>query len=112
MPTFKTTGVLSVSTGRLLGDIDDVYKVISFLCGRDVFTHELAYYGDAASQALRSAIPDLPGNEEAKCVSRENYKEWLLQWQDRFGATIEIPDSLRSVLADNKSALTTLSEMK
>jgi hypothetical protein len=108
---FKTADVLSVSTGRLLGDVDGLYKVMSFLLGRDAYTHELAYYGERASLALIFAVPGLPGKLQAKNVTSENYREWLLHWTDQFGATITLPDSLRDVLADDRDALSTLSEM-
>ena len=41
MARFLTVDVLSTTTGRLLGKIDGVYEVVSYLVGRDVYTHEL-----------------------------------------------------------------------
>ena len=35
---FPTHAVLSVSSGKLMGDIGGLYSVISFLIGRDAFT--------------------------------------------------------------------------
>jgi hypothetical protein len=108
---FATDAVLSTSTGRLLGDIDGVYKVISFLIGRDAYTHELAFYGHRAQAALKAAFPDLPGKADAEHVNKENYRECLATWERQFGPEINLPDTLRDCLADGKNAIETLSEM-
>ena len=111
MTVFLTRDVLSTSTGRLLGDIGGVYKVMSFLLGRDAYTHELAYYGKQASAALKAARPDLPVSEDAEHITKENYRDCLATWERQFGPEIDLPDSLRESLADDKNALGTLREM-
>jgi hypothetical protein len=111
MTTFATVDVLSTSTCRLLGDIGGVYKVTSFLIGRDAYTHDLAFYGRRASDALRAAVPNLPGPDDAEHVTQENYRECLAQWEQELGQTIDLPESLRDCLADDKNALETLKEM-
>ncbi len=111
MATFLTRDVLSTSTGRLLGDIGGVYKVMSFLLGRDAYTHDLAYYGTRAAAALKAALPDLPVSADAEHVTQENYRDCLATWEKQFGAEINLPDSLRDCMADEKNALGTLREM-
>lgn len=53
---FATVDVLSTSTGILLGDIGGVYKVTSYLIGRDAFTHDLAFYGRSAAHERQGDI--------------------------------------------------------
>lgn len=108
---FATADVLGTSTGRLLGDIGGIYKVVSFLIGRDAFTHDLAFYGRQASAALKAALPELPVREDAEHVNGENYRECLAAWEKQFGSEIDIPESLRDCLADDKSPMETLTDM-
>ena len=108
---FATADVLGTSTGRLLGDIGGIYNVISFMIGRDAFTHDLAFYGRPASAALKAALPDLPVKEDAEHVNGQNYRDCLAAWVKQFGPEIDLPDSLRDCLADDKSAMHTLTEM-
>jgi len=108
---FSTADVLGTSTGRLLGDIGGIYKVISFMIGRDAYTHDLAFYGRQASRAIKAARPDLPVEADAEHVTSENYRQCLADWMKQFGAEIDLPDSLRDCLTDDKSAMQTLTEM-
>lgn len=108
---FPTHAVLGTSTGRLLGDIGGIYKVTSFLIGRDAYTHDLAFYGKRASAALKVAVPALPVEKDAEHVTGENYRECLAAWEKEFGTEIDLPDSLRDCLADDKTPLATLQEM-
>lgn len=108
---FSTHAVLGTSTGRLLGDIGGIYKVISFLIGRPAYTHDLAYYGRRAEKAIKAARPDLPGSDDAEHVNGDNYKDFLAMWERKLGAETDLPDSLRDCLADEKDAMDTAVEM-
>ncbi len=107
---FATRDVLSASTGILLGDIGGVYKVVSYLVGRSVFTHELVTYGKEAEKALRAALPELPSEEEAAQITPDNYGDWLAVWEAKLGPELLLPDALRECLADDKTALQTAAE--
>lgn len=108
---FLTQDVLSVATGRLLGDVGGLYKVISYLLGRDAFTHELAVYGRQAAKALKAALPELPNEDDAEHVTAENWRSFRDEWVSRFGKELLLPDSLRECLADDKTALETAREL-
>lgn len=79
--------------------------------GRDVVTHELVYYGERAAEALRTAVPALPSRDDFKHVNGANSRDVLAEWEARLGAEIELPDSLRECLADDRSAVSTATEM-
>jgi hypothetical protein len=111
MTTFQTVDVLSTSTGVLLGDIGGVYKVVSFLVGRDVFTHELVTYGKQAAAAIKIAVPSVPTKDDAGHVNGTNFAEFRDEWIGRIGTTIELPDSLRDCLANDRNALSTLRDL-
>ena len=108
---FATADVLGTSTGHLLGDMGGIYKVTSFLIGRDAYAHDLAFYGRQASAALKAAVPALPVAEDAEHINGENYRECLAAWEKQFGPEIDLPDSLRDCLADDKHAIETAVEM-
>lgn len=111
MAKFPAHAVLSTSTGVLLGDIGGVYQVTSFLIGRSAFTHDLAYHGKRASAALRAALPAIPGPGEAAHVTADNYRAFLADWEKELGDAIELPESLRDSLADDKNPIETATEM-
>jgi hypothetical protein len=108
MMKFPTHAVLGCSTGRLLGDIGGIYSIISFLIGRDAYTHDLAFYSDRAEAALKAAMPTLPGQTEATHVTKDNYRECLAAWEKQFGTEIDLPESLRDCLADGKNSVETM----
>lgn len=108
---FPLHAVLSASTGRLMGDIGELYKVASFLVGRPVFTHELTFYGNQMAAALRSAVPALPGEADFEHVDGTNYRDVLSEWEKKLGREMDLPDSLRECLADDRDAASTATEM-
>jgi hypothetical protein len=108
---FATCAVVSVSSGRFLGDLDGMYGVMSFLMGRPAYTHELAYYAEAASKALMAAVPGLPDKKAARRVNQSNYQDFLLGYEEEFGKKIDLPESLGGCLADDKNPLSTIEEM-
>lgn len=111
MTTFATVDVLSTTTGRLLGDIGGVYRVVSYLVGRDVFTHELVTYGRRAAAVIKSAVPAVPTAEDAEHVSGDNFAAFRDSWIQKLGGEIDLPDSLRECLADDRNALDTLRDL-
>lgn len=112
MAEFDTHAVLSTCTGKLMGDIDGVYAVTSFLLGRSAYTHELAFYGDRVAEALRYCHPELPSRADFEHVGRNNFADVRAEWEGKLGKTFVLDDALADVLADDKDAIATLKEMK
>lgn len=104
---FETHAILSVATGRLMGDIGGVYKVVSYLVGRNVFTHELVIYGEPAARVLKVALPELPTEDDFNHVSRENVMQVLSEWEQKLGSVMDLPDHMRDCLADDRNAVDT-----
>ena len=84
---------------------------MSFLLGRSAYTHELAYYAKPAVRALKAAMPELPTSADAESVNADNYRDFLAAWQAKLGTEIDLPESLRDCLADEKNCLDTADEM-
>ncbi len=103
---FPTHGVLSASTGILMGDIDALYQVASYLLGRSAFTHELAHYAEPMRRALLACHPELPSDAPDGT--------WLKVRDDfiaEHGEEFDLNEALRDVLADDKDPIATLREM-
>ena len=89
---FPTADVLSTITGRLMGDIDGVYKVLEWMAGHPVWTHQLPRIGREAQPVLTNRQPELQrAIDEAEQVNPDNYREWLARWENRYGPTIAVP---------------------
>ncbi|WHZ35770.1 hypothetical protein [Sagittula sp. MA-2] len=106
MAKFKTHGVLSATTGILMGEIDSLYEVASFLLDRPAYTHELGHYSGAMKSALTIALPGFPTE-----ANSENWNDVRLDAISKYGDEIDLPDALKGVLADGKNPITTLREM-
>ncbi len=111
MTTFATEDILSTTTGRLLGDIGGVYKVVSYLVGRSVYTLELLTYGERAAAAIKAAVPSVPVKADASHVTPENFQQFRSDWMAKLGPTIDLPDSLRECLADDRDPISTAEEL-
>ena len=94
-----------------MGDIGGVYKVTSFLIGRDAYTHELVFYGRKARDVLKNAMPDLPTEEDFEHVNETNVHDVRAEWEAKLGTQIEVPDYLRDCLADERNPVATMREM-
>lgn len=104
--TFETHGILSATTGILMGDIGALYAVASFLLDRPAYTHDLAFYGERMRAALTIAHHDLPTE-----ATGENWQQVRDTYIGQHGATMELNPALKGVLADDKDPITTLREM-
>lgn len=67
MKIFSLEAVLSVTTGRLLtkakgksnNGIGDIYDLLSFMCGEDVYTHQLGRFADECRSYILRQYPQL-----------------------------------------------------
>lgn len=103
---FPTHGVLSATTGILMGDIGAVYEVASYLLGRPAYTHELPLYGDRIKAAILAAHPEVPGD-----ATSENWQKVRYAFVAEHGETFDLDENLRDVLADDRDAISTAIEM-
>lgn len=64
---FKTHGVLTATTGILMGGMDGIYAVASYLLDRPAFTHELAHYAAPMKAALLACRKKPPAKTGWRC---------------------------------------------
>jgi hypothetical protein len=65
MKEFAIETVLSVTTGLLLTGIDDVYKILNYMTGDELFTHQLPRAARQVKPELLKQHPAL-GNDDLK----------------------------------------------
>lgn len=86
---WKTDIVISVASGRLCcNDIGDVYKLLNYMTGEDVYTHQLPRACDACFPCLAKQFPWLTGCREE--INGENYEEWTEAAVGRHGETLDV----------------------
>lgn len=89
---FPTRDVLSVMTGRLMGEIGGVYEVLNWMTGESLFTHQLPRTSREAQPVILALHPELePTIAEAEKVTQENCQTWRDAWEQRYGLTITVP---------------------
>lgn len=94
---FKTRKVLSAATGTLLTSMDDVYEVLSFMTGEELFTHQLPRAFKQCEADFARQLPMLKHGEFRDRLAslkgcRDMAKfEQFLQWVDaNFGDEVEL----------------------
>lgn len=61
---FKLSQVLSITTGRLLCEMGDVYEILNFITGDNLFTHALPRASRFAEPLILEAHPKLAITDE------------------------------------------------
>ncbi len=74
---FHLGDVLSITTGRLLSPegIGGVYKILNFMTGDNLYTHQLGRVAEECKPFLLKQFPAL-ASIDATEITRENASEW------------------------------------
>ncbi len=105
---FPTADVISAITGRLISDIGGIYRVLDWMTGESLFTHQLP-------RAVREARPIAVAFDprlgvvvdEAEQVTEQNWQAWRDCWVERFGPEIVVP----KLTADQHKRIDPISEL-
>jgi hypothetical protein len=106
---FPLAAVLCVMTGPLLGPIEDVYAILSWMVGRSVFTHEIPAAMRECGPDLLSQFPEMASIDGSQ-VNRDNYAVLLHGWITEYGATKAVAPLGWNRLAE-QSPIDTATEM-
>lgn len=71
---FPTLTIVSILTGKQLGRIDDVYKILDFMTADAVFTHQIPRAMRTCRPELQRQFPDL-AQITLEQITPENYIE-------------------------------------
>jgi hypothetical protein len=90
---FHLGDVLSVTTGKVLAPngFSGTNRLIEYLVGRPVLTHEIPDFADRCREALVSLHPQLsdietPPQWQGNPVSYDETERWVLDQADRLGS--------------------------
>lgn len=81
---FTLGEVLSVTTGRLLCPIGGLYRILNYLTGESLFTHQLGRAMDACRPYVLEMFPPL-AEVDASGVNKDNWFSWLHDQTRKYG---------------------------
>jgi hypothetical protein len=89
--TFPLADILSITTGRLLSreHMGGIYKLLDFMTGDNLMTHQLGRGADACRPALLAQHPQLEGVEPPDDIEAVEVLAWLCATEQQHG--IELP---------------------
>ncbi len=90
---FHLGAVLSMTTGKLLCPIDDLYRIAQHLAGEPVWTHQLPRVMRESQPHLLAQLPNLSA-VTGDGVTRENWKEWLAEQVAILGESADQHESI------------------
>jgi len=81
---FNLGTVLSAATGILLTDIGNFYKILNYMTGESLFTHQLPRVSREMSPIIFQQHPQLK-EADVSDITTENWKEKLEALIDKYG---------------------------
>lgn len=92
MAAFTLGDVLSITTGRLVSrdHIDGVYRILDYMTGDSLFTHQLPRASDECKPALLAQHPQLRDLDVPEFTGEDHVYAWLTEQEDRFGETLDV----------------------
>lgn len=76
---FETDIIVSASTDRLLCEMDEIYKILNFLTGDNLFTHQLPRAMRKCKEHLETQLPWLRTLDTTEDRTMEAWNAWLLE---------------------------------
>jgi hypothetical protein len=86
---FDLGTVLSITDGHLFTDIGNVYKILNFMTGDDLFTHQLPRAMDECAPVIVKQYPHL-SEFKTNPGTIKNFKDVLKQAIEKYGNEFEI----------------------
>lgn len=76
---FSVDTVLSITTGKLFTEIEEIYSILNFMTGTDLYTHQLPRAFKPCAEKLLSDFPEL-ARFSADRLNASNYKQCISAW--------------------------------
>lgn len=102
---FPIGAILTVTTGKLMCDIGQVYELLNFMTGDNLFTHQLPRVSKECAPVITRQHPHLA--DWIDDVTGDNVWRRLADAERQFGKTLEI----RPLAADEHEFIDPLSEL-
>ena len=88
---FDLGAVLNITTSRLFTSMDDVYEVLNYLTGDDIYTHQIPRVMDVAKPYVLSLHPELKGvGDNVEIHSFEDAKAFVDEQKKIFGEKLPL----------------------
>ncbi|MFY7960730.1 MAG: hypothetical protein ACOVVK_11690 [Elsteraceae bacterium] len=93
MRDFPTAVALSAITGFMVHEpFSDVHECLTYMAGQEIWTHQLPRVcGEAKAWAIANRPEFIPAINEAKTITKDNWRDVLAVWLGRYGPTIALP---------------------
>lgn len=86
---FTTGEIITAGLGRLCCPMKDLYKVMNFLTGENLFTHQLPRAFHACTKWVQEQHPWLAQLDLSKC-NKDTVHEWLSDAESKHGKQHEL----------------------
>ena len=86
---FSSGTVVSITTGVLVTDIQNLYSILDFMTGEKLFTHQLPRAADECKPYLLEQLPFLK-DVSGKGINATNWEPWLKELTKKYGEEFEI----------------------
>lgn len=84
--------ILTITTGRLVSrdHIDGVYRILNFMTGDSLYTHQLGRAMDECSEPLLTQHPQLRETDCPEFASPDDVRPWLEEMEQRYGTELAV----------------------
>lgn len=86
---FHLGAVLSMTTGKLLCQMDDIYRIAQHLAGEPVWTHQLGRVMTESRPHLLAQFPAL-ASVTGEAVTPDNFAAWLCERVSEHGEWFDV----------------------
>ena len=88
---FDLGAILNISTCRVFTNMDDVYDVLSYLMGEEVYTHQIPIVADEARPYVLALYPELNGVGVNTVINNyDDAKAFVDEQKQIFGETLPL----------------------
>lgn len=88
---FPLGSVLTVTTGRTLCEVGQIYEILNFMTGDNLFTHQLPRASEECTEPLLKQHPQLADVVVPETInSWETCNAWLATQTEKFGAELHV----------------------
>jgi len=86
---FDIGTILSITTGKLLTEMGNIYKILNYMTGDNLYTHQLPRVSSEMKPVIIEQYPEL-ADVDASGVNKGNWQKFLNEQINRFGERLEI----------------------
>jgi len=86
---FSTLTIVSMITGKMLGSIDDAYRILDFMTDDSIFTHQIPRAQKVCGEELKKQFPQFAAIRPQE-INTANAADFSLNLIENFGAEFDV----------------------